>query len=366
MDRFDVRVAECSSPPAGRALRALAIVTGIAVATGCGKVSSNMPGDAPVSGGDASMPPVDGTPPAPLLAGCSTMAGDRPTSTSSADAPRVSHLTIDAAMPGKPLSGSLNFDGPQPATTLIVQVLGTTSHLACALASPENTAKQVDLSRLTVSAGASTGSFFAYFGVSDSQGNVSGYALGTVVLGAARPVPICGGAPLQVIGKAPSEDTASYTTMNGTTPDYLLGPAPGAPLSIVDRVQVYLDLGSCSHVALGSEPTAMAPVGWDNFLLVEYRTAPGQPVTRSWYYAPSTLTLINARASQPALVHGAEPTVVGTSLDPQVPSTGAFGYPPRAIDFMSDLPLGSTFELTLYVLDSGGSGSTTEIWLFPQ
>src|SRR5262249_40576739 len=132
------------------------------------------------------------------------------------------------------------------------------------------------------------------------------------------------------------------------------------------RVHLYLDLGSCAHMALGSEPTAVAPVGWDNFLLVEYRTAPDQPVTRAWYYAGSGLTVIRAKPTQPMLVHEAAPTVEGAMLDPPIPSAAAFGYPAKTIDFMSDLPLGSTFELTLYVLDYGGAGSTTEIWLFPQ
>jgi len=56
-------------------------------------------------------------------------------------------------------------------------------------------------------------------------------------------------------------------------------------------------------------------------------------------------------------------SVSGFSLDPPVPNGGAFGYPALAIDLMKEIPSpAADFELTLYILDYGAVGSTTDIW----
>lgn len=364
MDSFDVDPAHDRR----RARHALtAVIAFAAAAAGCGEVATHS-GDAQPP---ADAPDRDAPSPLPSLtlagAGCEITDGDRPPSTGSADSPRVAKLAIGTATASQPLSGGLDVaDAQSDAAALVIQVLGATTHLSCPLTAAEIAANHVDLARLTVTAGSGPGSFAVYFGISDAQGNVSGYALGSVALGAASPLAICRRGPVQIIGKAASEPTTAYASMNGTTPDYRVASAPTTDVAFIDRVRLWLDIGDCTHLALGSEPTGTAAVGWDNFLLVEYRTAPGQPASKVWYYALAPTTLVRADSTQPALaVDPVMPTVVGNTLDPPVPSAGLFGYQARAIDFMTEIPAGRPrFELTVDLLDFGGSGSTTEIWLF--
>ena len=341
-----------------------AALAAVIAGSGCGAVAPQAAGDAAV---DTS---VGMRQPLLKLAGCPIVPGERPGSSSSLDAPQLSRLMLGAGTPGQPLPGTLQIQDVQSdETTLIVQVNGAADYLACAISPAELSASQIDLRRITVTGDSTAGNFIVYFGIVDMKGNVSGYAVGTVALGAPGPIPVCGlGAPFQVLGRAPSVMTATYASANGTTADYLYGATTPAPLTIERRTQLFLDIGSCSHLLVAGSKDATKAAGWDNFLLVEYRSAPQGTIAGSWYYG--TGDVVAAHASQ-GLVHAAPPTVAGTALDPPVPSSGAFGYQPLALDVMADVTANvpaarRSFELTLYVLDGGGVGSTTDLWMFLQ
>jgi hypothetical protein len=188
-------------------------------------------------------------------------------------------------------------------------------------------------------------------------------------------VPICASpaVPLQVIGKMPSAATSIYENMNGTVEHYLADVTPmrptQLPLVIVRKTQMFLDTASCSHLFVAKEKTAIEKVGWDNFLLVEYRSEPSTATGGVWYYGGTTVTseIVDIVDPQRIVTKAESPTVPGDTLDPRVPSRALFGYEPLAIDLMTRIPPNShTFELTLYVLDPGGFGSTTDVWIFPQ
>jgi hypothetical protein len=136
-------------------------------------------------------------------------------------------------------------------------------------------------------------------------------------------------------------------------------------LTIVAEATIAVDIGSCDQLLLAGDAAGTRTVGWDNVLIVEYRPLPGDPVEARWYYGtPSTLTHV---PSGQILNQPLAPTVSGFALDPAVPNPVPFGYEPLAIDLMTQLPPGvRRFELKLYVLDSGGFGSTTEIWAIPR
>ena len=361
MTQLAARISEPTARRGARASVASALL--VATAAACGSVAS--PGVDAGRASDASAGTTADavTASALKLENCPIVKASRPASNSSADAPRLGKLTVGTATAGQPLPGTLKLPAQSTATTLIVQVSGQTEHLACALSPGELSANQIDLSRLSVAAGSGTGNYLVYFGLADAKGNVSGYAVGTVAIGAVAPIAICGGAPFQVLGRAFNATTATYTAINGTLADYAVSGST-ASLSIITQSRLFVDTGSCTHLWLGSEPTAAKPVGWDNFLLVEYRSAPGAAVGKAWFYGGAII--VGASASQ-TIVHELDPTISGMDLDPQVPSTGAFGYPAKAIDLMTQVSSAShTFELTLYLLDFGGSGSATDVWLFTK
>jgi hypothetical protein len=155
--------------------------------------------------------------------------------------------------------------------------------------------------------------------------------------------------------------------MNGTVEDYVLGSTPTQPLVILRRTQLFLNVANCSHLLLASDKTALSPVGWDNYLLVEYRSAPAAATGKVWYHGSASAPDIVDVAAPQRIVRKESATVPGTSLDPPVPNASPFGYAPLTIDLMAEVPPDSrTFELTLYVLDFGGAGSTTDVWIFPQ
>ena len=53
--------------------------------------------------------------------------------------------------------------------------------------------------------------------------------------------------------------------------------------------------------------------------------------------------------------------------DPAVPNPLPFGYAPLAIDLMDQAPSAAKdFALTVRVLDTGGFGSTTDVWAIPH
>jgi hypothetical protein len=188
--------------------------------------------------------------------------------------------------------------------------------------------------------------------------------MSTVVLGPEAPVAVCGrDVPIQILGKAPSASTQVFTDANGTTADYLLGSSTGAPLTILRQARLYIDVGACGHLYLAGDRAGVKPAGWDNLLLVEARSAPGGARTGAWYYSgESDLVAVH---TPPALVHADNPTVSGQLLDPPVPDSNPYGYPPMSLDLMARVPpVTGPFELTFLALDAGGSGSTTDVWMF--
>jgi hypothetical protein len=341
----------------------------VAVAA-CGSSPSGHSPDASVPP-DVSIPDDSSAPAAPslLLQGCTIVSGDRPASSSASSAPQLAHLAISAATPGQKLSGTAALYDPSAiASKLIVQVRGATEHLACPLSVDEVNGKSLSLERLMVATRSTAGSYLVYFGIQDSSANVGGYAIATVDVGAPVPIQLCAspGVPVQIVGRAPSEVTAVYAGMNGAA-DYTVATTPALPLVIVRTTRLFLDVSGCSHLLLASDAAGTVPVGWDNYLLVEYRTAPGATLGDAWYYGSTTSAAITNNTTQKVVAAKDTTTVPGTSLDPQVPNAAPFGYPPLTIDLLASVPAGSTtFELTLDIADYSGAGSTTDVWIVPQ
>lgn len=344
----------------------------VAAVSGCGSSPSGRSPDASISP-DAGTPDDGSAPGTPslLLQGCTIVSGDRPASSSASSAPQLAHLAIAAAAPGRKLSGTAALYDPSAiASKLIVQVRGATDHLACPLSVDEVNGKSLNLDRLTVASRSTAGSYLVYFGIQDASAsaNVGGYAVGTVDVGAPAPIPLCAspGAPLQIIGRAPSEVTAVYAGMNGAI-DYTIATTPALPLVIVRTTRLFVDATGCSHLLLASDAAGVASVGWDNYLLVEYRAAPGAELGDTWYYGSTTSVAITNNTTHKAVVAKDTMTVPGTSLDPPVPNAAPFGYPSLTVDVLASVPAGSpTFELTFDIADYSGAGSTTDVWIVPQ
>jgi len=342
----------------------------VAAVSGCGSSSSGQSPDASVPS-DVSAPDDGSAPGAPslLLQGCTIVSGDRPASSSAASAPQLAHLAIAAATPGQKLSGTATLYDPSAiASKLIVQVRGATEHLACPLSVDEVSGKALNLDRLMVASRSTAGSYLVYFGIQDANASVGGYAVATVAIGAPVPLAVCAspGVPVQIIGRAPSEVTAVYAAMNGAT-DYTVATVPPAPLVVVRTTRLFLDVTGCNHLLLASDAAGVKPVGWDNYLLVEYRAAPGAALGDTWYYGSTTSAAITNNTTQRAVTPKDTMTVAGTSLDPPVPNPAPFGYPPLTVDVLASIPAGSaTFELTLDIADYSGDGSTTDVWIVPQ
>ncbi|MFT3921813.1 MAG: hypothetical protein QM778_04700 [Myxococcales bacterium] len=122
------------------------------------------------------------------------------------------------------------------------------------------------------------------------------------------------------------------------------------------------DNGDCAQLLLAGSADGAKALGWDDHLLVEYREAPGAPVTKRWQY--SAFELSHMGSSVPTVLM---PSVAGASLEPPVPNPAAYGYPALSIDLMTQVPAGAAnFELSLKVLDEDFVGSTTEIWVIPR
>jgi len=173
--------------------------------------------------------------------------------------------------------------------------------------------------------------------------------------------------PFLLVPSHPSAFTTTYTQANGNHPDYAAGAygAPPGPLAIVDQAQSEIHLGTCSQLLLAASADGTKDVGWDDTLVVEYRAAPGGPVDKRWFYG--TVSPVTYTPASQMLTSVVTPSVPGSSLDPPVPNPQPFGFPALAIDLMSEAPSADRdFELTVHVLDTGGFGSTTEIWLIPR
>ncbi|MCC6748381.1 MAG: hypothetical protein IT371_12030 [Deltaproteobacteria bacterium] len=332
-------------------------------------------GTSDATGSKDSVAPADAAPPLDLtIEGCTQVSGDRPASNGSTAAPQVANAKLAAATPGQPLSGSFDFTDPQSDTVdVIIQVNGATVHYVCTLSGAENAAKKFDLSRLKLGAKFTPGTYLIYIGVRDAAGNVSGYLVVSLVVGTGGSIKVCAtgtgsAAPFQLAGKAPSYSTSFYEQKNGSHPEYRNGTsASGTPLTIVYQSEANLDLGSCTKLLLSGDAAGTKPVGWDNCMLAQVRDAPGGAIVAHWYYCSGGISGIYHVPTSTPLAQHLAPTIPGTSLDPAVPNGAAFGYPAKAIDLMAKVPAGKTrFVLTLYVLDFGSVGSTTEIWAQPQ
>jgi hypothetical protein len=168
----------------------------------------------------------------------------------------------------------------------------------------------------------------------------------------------------KVIDKVPSTPTATFAQANGNLADYVASTFGGGPLAIVGQVTRTIHRGLCTKLLLASDAAGTKAVGWDDSLIVEYRSTPGGPVDARWYYGTVNVTYTPDNQMLPSVQ---APTVAGSSLDPPVPNFAPFGYEPLAINLMDQIPNGADgFELTLYILDAATVGSTTEIWVIPQ
>lgn len=172
-------------------------------------------------------------------------------------------------------------------------------------------------------------------------------------------------APLQLMPRTMNDLTTSHMNSNGALTEYELRDGLGAPLTLVREARMIVDRGTCSALPLAGDAAGGLPTGWDNFLIVEYRPAPSEPVEKRWFYGPPSA--IFHKPSGEKLNTPLAPTVSGFLLDPPVPNPLPFGYAALELDLMKELPAGAgRFELTLYVVDSGAFGSTSAIWLLPR
>jgi len=333
------------------------------------EAAPDAPGDVPSEAHAEA--PADGDGPAPAslaLTGCTEITGSRPASDGSTAAPQVATLVLGAGTPGQPLTGSLAFSDPQAdAVELLVQVQGSSVYYSCPISPADRTANKIDLGKLSLGPSFPQGTVPIYLSVRDSAGHTSGYVVGSLQVGVALPLPICGLPSIQLMGKIPSYSTDFYAQQNGVVDDYHTGLPPGGPLVIIGKTRALVDAGACTKLLLAGDSAGTKPLGWDNCLLIEFRRVPGTPADKRWYTCSYDNPSIYYVPTGQALPQGAAPTVPGTLLDPQVPNTAAFGHAAKALDIMSFIPSDAkTFELTLLVLDYGGFGSTTEIWALPQ
>lgn len=174
-------------------------------------------------------------------------------------------------------------------------------------------------------------------------------------------------APLQLVVQRESVTTDVYVQENGNLADYSASVygAPPTPLAIVASAQREIHLGSCTQLLLAADAAGTQDVGWDDTLIVEYRSAPGAAVDKRWLYgAVSPVTYLPTNEQ---LTSTEPPAIPGWDLQPPVPNPLPFGYPALAIDLMRAAPSDAKdFELTLHVLDASAFGSTTDIWLIPR
>lgn len=312
-------------------------------------------------------------PGAALLApDCTKVSGDRPPSTGSLDAPKVSSASVPPVTPGQPLGGSVTFADPQnDESSVIVQLSSERWHFVCPLSAAELASKQFALSRLALTADFPPGTRLLYVGVKDAAAHVSGYSAVTLVIGAGGAISLCPTATspmtVQLAGSAPSASTAFYDAANGRLGTYALGSANGDKMVIVYRASAQIDLGACTKLVVSGNAAGTAKPGWDNCLLAEARDASSGAMLSKWAYCSLDTPAIVEVATGATVNRPLQPDVPGSQLSPAVPSADPFGYQPGAIDLMSQIPSGTkSFVLSLYVLDFGIVGSTTEVWVRPQ
>ncbi len=298
--------------------------------------------------------------------GCERIGAQRPVSTGSLDAPKVATVSIPEVIPGQGLAGSLAFEDPQGDEASIIVQLGTESaHWVCPLTPAEKANRSFGLSRLLLESGYPNGVYLMYFTAKDSAGNVGGYSVATLSVGAGEKLDACSGFGFQLMGSAPSGSTEFYTRVNGKLMTYGRGAPNGERLTIVYRAALQMDVSACGRLRLMSRPTGGA-VGWDNCLLIEARATSGGPVSAVWSYCSNDTAPLYNVSTGSTVRRPARPTVAGMSLVPRVPSPDPFGFESGALDILPELPAGlRVLELSMYVLDWGAVGSTTEVWLVP-
>lgn len=169
-----------------------------------------------------------------------------------------------------------------------------------------------------------------------------------------------------LIPRRESATTDVYVQESGNLPDYVSSQfGLTAPLAIVGSARREIHLGTCSQLLLAADAAGTKDVGWDDTMIVEYRSAPGAAIDKRWSYG--VVSPITYQPTGEQLMSAAQATVPGWDLDPPVPNPVPFGYRAGAIDLMSDAPSAAKdFELTIHVLDASSLGSTTDIWLIPR
>jgi hypothetical protein len=174
-------------------------------------------------------------------------------------------------------------------------------------------------------------------------------------------------APFLLVAARESTTTDVFVQENGNLADYtatLYGGLP-ATLAIVATAQSEIHLGSCTKLLLAADAAGTQNVGWDDTMIVEYRSAPGAAIDKRWLYG--SVSPVTHVPTGEELSPVADPTVPGWDLVPPVPNPVPFGYAPLAIDLMGAAPSAAKdFELTIHVLDASSLGSTTEIWAIPR
>lgn len=298
-----------------------------------------------------------------LLEGCTLVAGERPATTPTANAPLVAGLDLGPGVAGEALSGSVQFqDSNDDATTLIVQVGTASEHYLCTLTSESLEQGSVELGLLSLGSTFPNGGYTLYVGVADGAGNVSGYIAGSLTVGVSSAQAVCGAEPRLLIGAVPSQDTSFYAQQNGFSPDY----NAGEPLAIVASTDLFLRMDECTELLMAGDALGQTPIGWDNCLLVEYRPSPEAAREAVWSYC--SLPIFDTAANAQVPMAEEAPTVPGTALNPPVPNSAAFGWPALSLDLMRYVPEDhpNEFVLNLRLLDFGSVGSTTDVWVTAQ
>jgi hypothetical protein len=173
-------------------------------------------------------------------------------------------------------------------------------------------------------------------------------------------------APFLLVGRRESAGTAVYVQENGTLADYVANLfGVETTLAVIASATREIHLGTCTQLLLAADAAGTQNVGWDDTMLVEYRSAPGAAIAERWLYGSvSPITYVPTGAQ---LMTAATPAVAGWDLDPPVPNPLPFGYAPLSIDLMDQAPSDAKdFELTVHVLDASSFGSTTDIWVIPR
>lgn len=307
-----------------------------------------------------STPGDDAGAPSRRLEGCTRVAGERPATTPTLNAPQVAGLELGVGTAGQALAGSVQFqDAENDATTLIVQVGSEAEHYLCTLSDDDLGGGSVDLDVLSLGSAFPEGGHTLYVAIADNAGNVSGYLVGTLTVGVNSAQAVCGQAPRLLIGAVPSQSTTFYEERNGSSADY----DAGSPLAIVASTDLYLKLDACGALRLAGDAAGQGALGWDNCLLVEYRPTPEAPREAVWSYC--SLPVFEKGTYDQVPMASEAPSVAGTALNPPIPNSAAFGWPAGTLDLMRYVPANhpNEFVLNLRLLDFGSYGSTTDIWL---